>query len=79
MKTADLFHKLTPAPCRGCTARTQGCHAGCERYKNWRVVRDQEKAAIQKKFDRDYQQDSFVIDSWSAARKRLYHKPRKKI
>lgn len=29
-------------PCRGCEERRIGCHGGCERYLDWRGIRDQD-------------------------------------
>lgn len=28
------------APCRDCKKREVGCHAKCEDYKSWKVLRD---------------------------------------
>ena len=34
---------ITP-PCKGCSERYLGCHAGCERYAEYRVKKDKETA-----------------------------------
>lgn len=38
-------------PCKGCEERFPGCHADCERYKNWKTehqARMEEKYAAKK-------------------------------
>lgn len=34
---------ITP-PCKGCSDRHSTCHAGCERYAEYRVKKDKETA-----------------------------------
>ena len=35
--------------CKGCAERKCGCHASCEKYKEWLVEHEKEKAEISKK------------------------------
>ena len=41
---------ITP-PCKGCSERYLGCHAGCESYKEYRAKKDQEIARRQAESD----------------------------
>lgn len=29
---------IPPAPCKDCTCREPGCHAGCAEYKKWKAI-----------------------------------------
>ena len=33
------------APCKDCPDRVVGCHSTCERYKEWKAEKDQERDA----------------------------------
>ena len=36
-------------PCKGCTERTVGCHANCEKYKKWRTDYEAEMKEAKKR------------------------------
>ena len=36
---------MTENPCRYCTDRDPYCHSTCQKYKDWRVIYEAEKAA----------------------------------
>ena len=36
---------MTETPCRYCTDRDPYCHCTCQKYKDWKVVYEAEKAA----------------------------------
>lgn len=42
---------MTKAPCFGCVDRGLGCHAYCEKYKEWTELHEKERAAARR--DRD--------------------------
>ena len=37
---------MTQNPCRYCTDRDPYCHCTCQKYKDWKVIFEAEKAAI---------------------------------
>ena len=37
---------MTQNPCRYCTDRDPYCHCTCQKYKDWKVLHEAEKAAI---------------------------------
>ena len=39
---------MTQNPCRFCTDRDHYCHGTCQKYKDWNVIHEAEKAAIAK-------------------------------
>ena len=39
---------MTENPCRFCTDRDPYCHSTCQKYKDWKVLHEAEKAAIAK-------------------------------
>ena len=75
---AEIFQYRKTPPCKDCTDRKHGCHAGCEKYCTWKQEYQEAKKVYDDQQEKVRNHDSFVIDSWSAARKRIYHKPRKK-
>lgn len=36
---------MTETPCRYCTDRDPYCHCTCQKYKDWKVIYEAEKAA----------------------------------
>ena len=37
---------MTQNPCRDCTDRNPYCHGACQKYKDWKVIHEAEKAKI---------------------------------
>ena len=66
-------------PCQNCAERHIGCHPECEKYKVWRDAYHKHKKIVTAEMDKERTQDSFVIESWAAARRKKYQKPRKKV
>ena len=53
---------MTDAPCKGCTDRFAGCHASCERYKEWQTLHSNELDAEKKARIGDRTANSYAIN-----------------
>ena len=60
---------MNDAPCRDCTSREVGCHAGCERYKAY---------AEQREKVRQNRQDFIIERTTNESRQQWWLKFRKK-
>lgn len=49
-------------PCKGCKERYVGCHAQCDRYRNWSNYDKAKKAKErkQKAYDREYTENYYL-------------------
>ena len=54
---------MTQNPCRYCTDRDPYCHSTCQKYKDWKVIHEAEKAEIAKRQNRS---------GWTYAQRRAY-------
>lgn len=62
---------MTKAPCKDCTDRHAGCHAGCEKYLSWCKIHEQEKAVIRKAKDESEEYRAYIIKSIQRRRRSL--------
>lgn len=47
MSRPDATTRLMP-PCKGCPERHPGCHDHCERFKEYKLIREKENEARRK-------------------------------
>ena len=49
-------------PCYNCVERIFGCHAGCERYIEWKTEFDEKKKVEKANREKEYQMNSYAVD-----------------
>lgn len=54
---------MVKAPCHRCPERYIGCHADCERYHRFLVLREEERELIQRNRRKDLDFMGFMADS----------------
>ena len=74
MSRLDLYPNGKTPPCKDCTDRKHGCHAGCEKYCSWKQEYQAEKKAARDQQDKNNMIDGHIVDSWAAGRKRYQKK-----
>ena len=63
------------SPCKDCLERYAECHSNCEKYRDFKLARENEKAIIHKK----RQQDRAVYEHQYSAYKKNAKKHGKKV
>ena len=68
----SAFHPfVTKAPCKNCEDRHVGCHAECEKYKQFKKDAEEAKRAAIKKMKRE---TDYMEGRYGAQRPRRYRK-----
>ena len=70
---------MTQNPCRYCTDRDPYCHGTCQKYKDWKVLHEAEKAAIAKERARSALTYAQKRAYWAARRRDQYKSCTKKF
>ena len=63
---------MTENPCRYCTERDPYCHCTCQKYKEWKVIHDAEKAARAKYRERYVMTSAQKKAYWASKRRDQY-------
>lgn len=67
---------MRAAPCYGCPDRRTGCHAACEKYRDWDTAHKEEREKRREQKARENNANSYVIElaAKKAKRTRKGHK-----
>lgn len=52
--------RIPIVPCKGCTDRNEYCHGTCERYLEWKRIREEIISEIRPKYFADCASDAFM-------------------
>ena len=70
---------MTQNPCRWCTDRDPYCHSTCQKYKDWKVIHEAEKAAISRSGERYAMTHMQKKAYWASRRRDPYKGATKKF
>ena len=71
---SEIFQYRKTPPCKDCTDRKHGCHAGCEKYCTWKQEYQVAKKTVEDQHDKNNMIDGLIVNSWIAGQRRYQKK-----